>query len=71
MQENLRHVGNSDGSLEVNIPESIFLAKISHRIKVMTGPVFKMFGDTQDPRRCKKMDAHCLKHMQVVTYTKP
>ena len=60
MRKNLRHVGNSDGSIDVNIPEPVFLAEPSHRINVMTGLVLKTVSSTQDLRWCKRMDANHL-----------
>ena len=61
LRKNLRHVNHDAGSLEEGIPEPTFLADPSHRIKVMTAPIYKMVINTMDPRRCKKNDANRLK----------
>ena len=54
-------MNHDGGSLEEGIPEPKFLANPSHRIKVMTSPIYKMVSDTMDPRRCKKNDVNRLK----------
>ena len=55
MRSHLRNVEN-DGKLPIDIPEPIFLADPSHRIKTMCTPIYKMITSTKDPKKCKKID---------------
>ena len=56
MRAHLQYDGK--GKLPIHIPIPIFLADPSHRVKVMSSPIFKLAqGETKDPRQCKKIDA--------------
>ena len=58
MRSLLKHQTNHDkGKLSCEIPQPIFLADPSHRIKVMCKPFFKMVSNTKDPSKCKTIDA--------------
>ena len=65
MRAHLQNQSNDDkGKLPEEIPEPIFKADPSHRIKVMSGPIFKMVTKTKDPSKCKQVDA-----LRVKKYT--
>ena len=58
MRALLQHRSNHDkGLLPSHIPQPVFLADPSHRIKVMSKPFFKMVTTTKDPNLCKMIDA--------------
>jgi len=58
MRSLLQHESkNNKGKLPPNIPEPVFLADPSHRIKVMFKPFFLMVKNTKDPNECKMIDA--------------
>ena len=58
MRSLLQHKKNNDkGLLSTNIPQPVFMADPSHRIKVMSKPFFKMVTTTKDPSKCKIIDA--------------
>ena len=59
MRSHLQYEDNSGkGKLPAHIPVPTFLADPSHRVKVMSSPIFKLAqGGTKDPRQCKKIDA--------------
>ena len=52
---------NEKGRLPPCIPQPHFLADPSHRIKVMSQPFFRMVTNTEDPNKCKMIDALCMK----------
>ena len=52
---------NMGGKLPDCIPQPLFLADPSHRIKVMAAPVFKLVSSSKDPDRVKNIDALRLK----------
>ena len=56
MRAHLQYEDNSEkGKLPTHIPIPTFLADPSHRVKVMSSPLFKLAqGETNDPRQCKK-----------------
>ena len=49
------------GNLPDEIPQPIFLADPSHRIKVMCKPIFAMVSNNKDPDQCKLIDATRIK----------
>ena len=56
MRSHLQYDGK--GKLPTHVPIPTFLADPSHRVKVMSTPIFKLTqGETKDPRQCKKIDA--------------
>ena len=58
MRCHLQHeLSDSKGKLKEDIPEPDFGADPSHRIKVMSAPIFKMVTKTKDPYKCKQIDA--------------
>ena len=58
MRAHLQHPSTDDkGKLPEMIPEPSFCADPSHRIKVMSAPIFKMVTKTKDPTKCKQIDA--------------
>ena len=57
MRAHLQHEEEGDKLRDV-IPEPLFRADLSHRIKVMTKPIFKMVTKTKDPTKCKQIDAY-------------
>ena len=59
MRAHLQYEDDSaKGKLPTHIPVPTFLADPSHRVKVMSSPIFKLAqGETKDPRQCKKIDA--------------
>ena len=58
MRSLLQHPCNHNkGLLPLTIPQPVFLADPSHRIKVMSKPFFKMVTTTKDPSKCKMIDA--------------
>ena len=62
MRSLLQHCTNHEiGKLPIEIPQPIFLADPSHRIKVISKPFFKMVDKTKDPTKCKTIDALRLK----------
>ena len=63
MRAHLQHEGVG-GKLRGVIPEPIFCADPSHRIKVMSKPIFKMVTKTKDPTKCKQINA-----LRVKKYT--
>ena len=63
MRSHYKQVRNG-GKLLNNIPEPIFLADPSHRVKVMCKGIFALVSDTKDPDRCKMIDA-----IRIKSYT--
>jgi len=58
MRAYLSHAeNNAKGKLDDKIPEPRFMADPSHRIKVMSAPIFAMVTKTLDPNKCKMIDA--------------
>ena len=58
MRSLLQHSSNHEkGQLPDKVPQPVFLADPSHRIKVMSKPFFKMVTNTKDPNKCKMIDA--------------
>ena len=58
MRAYLQHTDNNvKGKLDDTIPEPTFMADPSHRIKVMSAPIFVMVTKTLDPKKCKMIDA--------------
>ena len=55
------------GQLNDNIPQSIFMADLSHSVKIMCKKLFVMVSDTKDLGRCKAIDPLRLKKSQLVT----
>ena len=54
MRAHLQHDGKC--KLPPHIPIPTFLTEPSHRIKVMSTPIFELAqGTTKDPRKCKKL----------------
>ena len=45
------------GKLKNNVPQPQFLADPSHRVKVMSKPLFAMTTKTKDPTKLKMIDA--------------
>ena len=67
----LKHKTNHPkGKLSSDIPQPIFLADPSHRIKVICKPFFKIVSNTKDPSKCNTIDALQLKNMLDVGFTR-
>ena len=60
MRSHIKNIKNG-GKLPDYIPQPIFKADPSHRIKVMCSPIFAMISDTKDPDKCKHNDATRIK----------
>ena len=63
LQSHCRKVKSGE-HLNDNIPQPVFLADPTHRIKVICKPIFRMVSDTKDPGRCKNIDA-----LRIIRYT--
>ena len=59
------------GKLPLRIPPPEFLADPSHRIKVMSGPIFSLAkSEGKNPAKCKKIDTLRIKNTLVFISTK-
>ena len=66
MRAYLQHTdNNAKGKLDVTIPEPTFMADPSHRIKVMSAPIFAMVTKVLDPNKCEMIDAMRVKKYVV------
>ena len=61
MRSHIKNIKNGGGKLPDYIPQPIFLADPSHRIKVMCAQIFVMISDTRDPDKCKHNNATRIK----------
>ena len=58
MRSLLKHKAvHPKGKLPYDVPQPVFLADPSHRIKVMAKPFFKMVVKSKDPTKAKTIDA--------------
>ena len=60
MRSNIKHKGDK-AKLPINVPEPIFLADPTHRIKVMVRKIFGKAVKSKDPQKIKTIDALRLK----------
>ena len=71
MRAHLQHQSScKKGKLDEDVPEPNFFADPSHRIKVMSAPIFKMVTKIKDATKCKQVDVLPIKNTQGVVFTR-